>query len=120
MFTNRWVMMGSWLLLSLQLLLTLLLWSNRQPQLVLFDMKATVQLFSKQLASSHLSEAQQQALSAQFSKTLEKVIAEYSRDHHVILMNPATVVTPLPDVTEAIQDAVAVRLQTSRGDRVKK
>ncbi|VTN29008.1 conjugal transfer protein TrbI [Klebsiella pneumoniae] len=62
------------------------------PRVVAFDMKKTLDSFMDSVSQKQLTEAQSKALSDRFNDALEKSLAEYQQQHHVvILVSPAVV-----------------------------
>ncbi|WKF89230.1 type-F conjugative transfer system protein TrbI [Klebsiella pneumoniae] len=60
------------------------------PRVVAFDMKKTLDSFMDSVSQKQLTEAQSKALSDRFNDALEKSLAEYQQQHHVvILVSPA-------------------------------
>lgn len=111
---SRWVIA---VMILLQSVMLSYFWLTRPVQLALFDVKTTVQGFSSELANSNLSDESKIALTKQFSLALTKTIGSYSEQHHVVLLNPAMVITPLPDVTANIQAAIAQALSQPKSSR---
>lgn len=100
-----------WGCIVLQFFFLALLWLTRPPSLALFDTKETLQVFSRQLSQSALTEAEKQALSTRFAKALEASIQEYSDSHRVILVNPSAITTSLPNVTQDVQKLIAEKMK---------
>ncbi|MBN6358283.1 type-F conjugative transfer system protein TrbI, partial [Escherichia coli] len=58
-----------------------------------------------------LTEAQSKALSDRFNDALEKSLAEYQQQHHVVILVSPAVVQGAPDVTRNIQHDIARRMK---------
>ena len=84
------------------------------PRVVAFDMKKTLDSFMDSVSQKQLTEAQSKALSDRFNDALEKSLAEYQQQHHVVILVSPAVVQGAPDVTRNIQHDIARRM---KGDR---
>lgn len=73
------------------------------PRVVAFDMKKTLDSFMDSVSQKQLTEAQSKALSDRFNDALEKSLAEYQQQHHVVILVSPAVVQGAPDVTRNIQ-----------------
>ncbi len=102
------------ILMVLQFSWVFMVWLTRPPTLKLFNLKTTVQEFSTQLAKANLTASEKQALTVRFTTALQVVVDDYSKQHRVILVNPSSVVSSLPDVTVAVQHAIARYLQDEK------
>lgn len=81
------------------------------PRVVAFDMKKTLDSFMDSVSQKQLTEAQSKALSDRFNDALEKSLAEYQRQHHVVILVSPAVVQGAPDVTRNIQHDIARRMK---------
>lgn len=81
------------------------------PQVVAFDMKKTLDSFMDSVSQKQLTEAQSKALSDRFNDALEKSLAEYQQQHHVVILVSPAVVQGAPDVTRNIQHDIARRMK---------
>ena len=79
------------------------------PRVVAFDMKKTLDSFMDSVSQKQLTEAQSKALSDRFNDALEKSLAEYQQQHHVVILVSPAVVQGAPDVTRNIQHDIARR-----------
>ncbi|RRF27130.1 type-F conjugative transfer system protein TrbI [Klebsiella pneumoniae] len=79
------------------------------PRVVAFDMK-TLDSFMDSVSQKQLTEAQS-ALSDRFNDALEKSLAEYQQQHHVVILVSPAVVQGAPDVTRNIQHDIARRMK---------
>ena len=84
------------------------------PRVVAFDMKKTLDSFMDSVSQKQLTEAQSKALSDRFNDALEKSLAEYQQQHHVVILVPPAVVQGAPDVTRNIQHDIARRMKGER------
>ena len=81
------------------------------PRVVAFDMKKTLDSFMDSVSQKQLTEAQSKALSDRFNDALEKSLAEYQQQHHVVILVSPAVVQGAPDVTRNIQHDIARRMK---------
>ena len=81
------------------------------PRVVAFDMKKTLDSFMDSVSQKQLTEAQSKALSDRFNDALEKSLAEYQQQHHVVSLVSPAVVQGAPDVTRNIQHDIARRMK---------
>ena len=81
------------------------------PRVVAFDMKKTLDSFMDSVSQKQLTEAQSKALSDWFNDALEKSLAEYQQQHHVVILVSPAVVQGAPDVTRNIQHDIARRMK---------
>ncbi|MDM9255668.1 type-F conjugative transfer system protein TrbI [Klebsiella variicola] len=81
------------------------------PRVVAFDMKKTLDSFMGSVSQKQLTEAQSKALSDRFNDALEKSLAEYQQQHHVVILVSPAVVQGAPDVTRNIQHDIARRMK---------
>ncbi|HBT5247395.1 type-F conjugative transfer system protein TrbI [Klebsiella quasipneumoniae subsp. similipneumoniae] len=81
------------------------------PRVVAFDMKKTLDSFMDSVCQKQLTEAQSKALSDRFNDALEKSLAEYQQQHHVVILVSPAVVQGAPDVTRNIQHDIARRMK---------
>ncbi|HHG0785067.1 TPA: type-F conjugative transfer system protein TrbI [Klebsiella pneumoniae] len=81
------------------------------PRVVAFDMKKTLDSFMDSVSQKQLTEAQSKALSDRFNDALEKSLAEYQQQHHVVILVSPAVVQGAPDVTRNIQLDIARRMK---------
>ena len=83
-------------------------------EVVAFDMKKTLDSFMDSVSQKQLTEAQSKALSDRFNDALEKSLAEYQQQHHVVILVSPAVVQGAPDVTRNIQHDIARRMKGER------
>ena len=81
------------------------------PRVVAFDIKKTLDSFMDSVSQKQLTEAQSKALSDRFNDALEKSLAEYQQQHHVVILVSPAVVQGAPDVTRNIQHDIARRMK---------
>lgn len=81
------------------------------PRVVAFDMKKTLDSFMDSVSQKQQTEAQSKALSDRFNDALEKSLAEYQQQHHVVILVSPAVVQGAPDVTRNIQHDIARRMK---------
>lgn len=81
------------------------------PRVVVFDMKKTLDSFMDSVSQKQLTEAQSKALSDRFNDALEKSLADYQQQHHVLILVSPAVVQGASDVTRTIQHDIARRMK---------
>ena len=81
------------------------------PRVVAFDMKKTLDSVMDSVSQKQLTEAQSKALSDRFNDALEKSLAEYQQQHHVVILVSPAVVPGAPDVPRNIQHDIARRMK---------
>lgn len=95
--------------------ITLWLVHRHLPVTVTFDMKTTVDRFMDQSARHHLDEATSRALTARFTASLNQSLTAWQAAHHALILVKPAVVGGADDITPAIQQDVARRMRTARG-----
>lgn len=100
--------------LACNVMLTRVMLAYTTPRVVAFDMKKTLDSFMDSVSQKPLTEAQSKALSDRFNAALEKSLADYQQQHHVLILVSPAVVQGAPDVTRTIQHDIARRM---KGDR---
>lgn len=97
--------------LACNVMLTRVMLAYTTPRVVAFDMKKTLDNFMDSVSQKQLTEAQSKALSDRFNDALEKSLAEYQQQHHVVILVSPAVVQGAPDVTRNIQHDIARRMK---------
>lgn len=104
-------------ILVLLLLITNLLFSvflavnhYHKKNLVVFDMKGTVNLFLTQLKENKLSEEKIVSTTQKFNEALDKAIKEYTANHNVVILVSPAVVNGAEDITQRIQSTIAEKM----------
>lgn len=92
-------------------ILTRLQLAYTTPRVVAFDMKTTLDSFMDSVSQKLLTEAQSKALSDRFNDALERSLADYQRQQHVLILVSPAVVQGAPDVTRKIQADIARRMK---------
>lgn len=92
-------------------ILTRLQLAYTTPRVVAFDMKTTLDSFMDSVSQKPLTEAQSKALSDRFNDALERSLADYQRQQHVLILVSPAVVQGAPDVTRKIQADIARRMK---------
>lgn len=92
-------------------ILTRLQLAYTTPRVVAFDMKTTLDSFMDSVSQKQLTEAQSKALSDRFNDALERSLAGYQRQQHVLILVSPAVVQGAPDVTRKIQADIARRMK---------
>lgn len=105
--------LAGYVLLS-QLVMTGIGWSVLKlttPDMVVFDMKGTVDLFIQQSAQLQLDEGKAKALTTRFNAALSDSLGEWQATHNAIVLVKPAVMSPLTDITDDIRTDIARRLQ---------
>ncbi|HDR2795200.1 TPA: type-F conjugative transfer system protein TrbI [Enterobacter asburiae] len=111
--TSRWLRGG---LLGLAGLLTLtgvayVTAKAVTPEVVVFDMKGTVDLFMQQSAQLQLDEGRAKALTARFNVALTDSLGAWQASHNAIILVKPAVMSPQRDITDEIRADIARRTQ---------
>ena len=97
--------------LACNIMLTRVMLAYTTPRVVAFDMKKTLDSFMDSVSQKPLTEAQSKALSDRFNDALEKSLADYQQQHHVLILVSPAVVQGASDVTRTIQHDIARRMK---------
>ncbi|EHG8285060.1 type-F conjugative transfer system protein TrbI [Klebsiella oxytoca] len=100
--------------LACNVMLTRVMLAYTTPRVVAFDMKKTLDSFMDSVSQKPLTEAQSKALSDRFNDALEKSLADYQQQHHVLILVSPAVVQGASDVTRTIQHDIARRMKGGR------
>ncbi len=83
-----------------------------EKKMVIFDMQGSVKAFEQQLSTTNLSQDQQTKLITQFLTFLNNDTNNYAKEHGaVILVSGAVVGGALPDITQSIQEELALQVK---------
>lgn len=97
--------------LACNVMLTRVMLAYTTPRVVAFDMKKTLDNFMDSVSQKPLTEAQSKVLSDRFNEALEKSLADYQQQHHVLILVSPAVVQGASDVTRTIQHDIARRMK---------
>ena len=81
------------------------------PEIVVFDMKGTIDLFMQQSAQLQLDEDKAKALTSRFNTAMTDSLNEWQTSHNAIILVKPAAVSPLPDITTEIRSDIARRTQ---------
>lgn len=81
------------------------------PDVVVFDMKGTVDLFKEQSAQLQLDEDKAKALTTRFNAALTDSLDEWQTSHNAIILVKPAVISPQRDITNDIRADIARRTQ---------
>lgn len=81
------------------------------PEVVVFDMKGTVDLFIQQSSQMKLDEAKAGVLTARFNTALNDSLRDWQTDHEAIVLVKPAVISTQSDITAEIQADIARRMQ---------
>ena len=84
---------------------------STSPDVVVFDMKGTIDLFMQQSAQLQLDEGKAKVLTARFNTAMSDSLAAWQTSHNAIILVKPAVVSPLPDITPDIRRDIARRTQ---------
>ncbi|MDV0787441.1 type-F conjugative transfer system protein TrbI [Citrobacter amalonaticus] len=112
-FTSRRVKLAVFMLLS-QMVMTAAGWGylkSTTPEIVVFDMKGTVDLFKQQSAQLELDENKARVLTTRFNTALNQSLDEWQASHNAIILVQPAVIKPQRDITNEIRADIARRTQ---------
>lgn len=89
---------------------------QRQPAIVTFDMKQTMEAFYESASKQSLPLERSKLLAERFTGALQTSIAQYQQRNNVIILVSPAVVGGAKDVTRELQRDIAARMQ--RGNTV--
>jgi len=101
-------------MLGSQLVMTIAGWGYLKattPDIVVFDMKGTIDLFKEQSARQSLDEEKAQRLTRRFSTALTDSLGDWQASHNAILLVKPAVITEQKDITPEIRADIARRMQ---------
>ncbi len=105
--------MAAYVLVS-QLVLTgiaCVVMKNTTPEVVVFDMKGTVDLFMQQSARLQMDEDKARLLTTRFNAALTDSLAAWQADHNGIILVKPAVMSAQTDITAEIQQDIARRVK---------
>ncbi|HAS1051392.1 TPA: type-F conjugative transfer system protein TrbI [Enterobacter cloacae] len=111
--TSRSMKLAIILLVS-QMIMTGITWiymKTTEPEIVVFDMKGTVDLFMQQSAQLQLDEDKARVLTTRFNIALSDSLGEWQAAHNAIILVKPAVMSPQRDITNEIRADIARRTQ---------
>jgi conjugal transfer pilin signal peptidase TrbI len=84
---------------------------NTTPEVVVFDMKGTVDLFMQQSARLQMDEDKARLLTTRFNAALTDSLAAWQADHNGIILVKPAVMSAQTDITAEIQQDIARRVK---------
>ena len=111
--TSRWVKAGMQGLAGL-LVMTGVAYVTAKavtPEVVVFDMKGTVDLFMQQSAQLQLDEDKARVLTTRFNSALSESLGEWQASHNAIILVKPAVMSDQRDITNEIRADIARRTQ---------
>ena len=81
------------------------------PEVVVFDMKGTVDLFMQQSAQLQLDEDKARVLTTRFNSALSESLGEWQASHNAIILVKPAVMSDQRDITNEIRADTARRTQ---------
>lgn len=113
MLSARSVRLAAFILVS-QLVMTMAGWGYLKvttPEIVVFDMKGTIDLFKEQSARQSLDEEKAQRLTRRFNTALTDSLGDWQSSHNAILLVKPAVISEQTDITQEIRADIARRMQ---------
>lgn len=81
------------------------------PDVVVFDMKGTMDLFIQQTLEQKLPEEQTKVLMTRFNSAMQDSLQEWQDSHHSVILVAPAVVSQQADITQGIRSEIARRMQ---------
>ena len=110
--TSRRMKLAICVLVS-QMVMTGITWiymKNTEPEIVVFDMKGTVDLFMQQSAQLQLDENRAKAMTQQFNAALTGSLDAWQSSHNAIVLVKPAVMSPQRDITNEVRADIARRI----------
>lgn len=82
------------------------------PEIVTFDMKGTMDLFIQQTLAQKLPEAQSKVLMVRFNRAMSDSLQSWQGSNNAVILVAPAVVSQQPDITMAIRNDIALRMQS--------
>lgn len=111
--TSRSMKLATLVLVS-QMIMTGITWlymKSTEPEIVVFDMKGTVDLFMQQSAQLQLDEDKARVLTTRFNSALSDSLGEWQASHNAIILVKPAVMSDQRDITNEIRADIARRTQ---------
>ncbi|MED5658983.1 type-F conjugative transfer system protein TrbI [Enterobacter hormaechei] len=111
--SSRGIKIAAYVLVS-QLVLTgiaCVVMKNTTPEVVVFDMKGTVDLFMQQSARLQMDEDKARLLTTRFNAALTDSLAAWQADHNGIILVKPAVMSAQTDITAEIQQDIPRRVK---------
>jgi len=111
--TSRRMKLAICVLVS-QMVMTGITWiymKNTEPEIVVFEMKGTVDLFMQQSAQLQLDENRAKAMTQQFNAALTGSLDAWQSSHNAIVLVKPAVMSPQRDITNEVRADIARRIQ---------
>ncbi|VFS14929.1 type-F conjugative transfer system protein TrbI [Enterobacter cancerogenus] len=111
--TSRSMKLATFVLVS-QMVMTGITWlymKSTEPEIVVFDMKGTVDLFMQQSAQLQLDEDKARTLTTRFNTALSESLGEWQASHNAIILVKPAVMSPQRDITNEIRADISRRTQ---------
>ncbi|WP_333854393.1 type-F conjugative transfer system protein TrbI [Leclercia sp.] len=111
--SSRGIKMAAYVLVS-QLVLTgiaCVVMKSATPEVVVFDMKGTVDLFMQQSARLQMDEDKARLLTTRFNAALTDSLDAWQADHNGIILVKPAVMSAQTDITAEIQQDIARRVK---------
>lgn len=96
---------------AINVVTTCILMSWKDREIVSFNMKETVDTFSRQVIAQKHSDEEVKRLTEKFNAALSKSVAEYAGKHNAVVLVRPAVVEGVKDVTTDLQNEIAIQMQ---------
>lgn len=93
---------------------SVLIFEWRTRDVVIFDMKGTLDRFMDQSSRQNLDEATSRALTERFTSNLHRSIESWQASHHALILVTPAVVSGARDITRDVQQDVARKMQAGQ------
>jgi len=84
---------------------------SNTPEVVVFDMKGTIDLFMQQSAQLQMDESKARLLTTRFNAALTDSLDAWQAEHNAIILVKPAVMSPQTDITAEIQQDIARRVK---------
>lgn len=105
------------LIMAAIILLLAFLYQHRQPEIVTFDLNATLAQYQAALKAKNITPTEQVKRIGIFSQVISSTTQAYSEKHHVIIMVPNAIVAGKTDKTREIQQAIIRAMQQTESNK---
>lgn len=109
MNTKIFIAISASFLINLATTCALVSWKDKE--IVSFNMKETVDTFSRQVIAQKLTNEEVKRLTEKFNAALSKSVADYAGRHNVVVLVRPAVVEGAKDVTADLQNEIAIQMQ---------
>lgn len=112
----RSLLLVAFCILCLNAAVTSLLLYWKTPETVSFDMKGTIDQFTRQMDAQSPDEARTKALTTRFTAALDRTLKAWQQSHDALILVQPAVVSGARDITPEIQARVAEAMSVSAAE----